>query len=217
MKPTLDQGGKVLQLISQSGRTEEWVQEHLIGSGAFSDLLGVDNLRDTNRDERRRFLGLDPLQPQLLKQLGTVNTPATTDPLIVRDEFVVGKNGISYVGENIKQWFYPKVEAPTPAATLRYSKLTRGALDDEIRKEIGAEREETAMGQVLYLIRRQKNGKPGKLLTNGCANIFHVKDASGTLQVVRVYWYGDGWGANAGSVTYPSRWFDGLSVFSRDS
>ena len=65
MKPTLDQAGKLLELVSQSGRTDEWVQEHLIGSGALSDLLAVENLRDMNRDEHRKFLGLNPLQPPL--------------------------------------------------------------------------------------------------------------------------------------------------------
>ncbi|GEM_PF-1534118 len=80
MKPTLDQAGKLIELVSQSGRTDEWVQEHLIGSGAFTDLLAVNNLRDMNRDERRHFFGLSPLNPSpkppLLEPVGTIVIPA---------------------------------------------------------------------------------------------------------------------------------------------
>lgn len=216
MKPTLDQAGKVIELISQSGRTDEWVQEHLIGSGAFSDLLAVDNLRDMNRDARRRFLGIKPLNPLLLEHLGTTDVLATTGPLIVRDEFVIGVNGVTCLGENFKQWFYPKVEVPTAAATLRYSKLTRSELDGPITEELGGA-VETILGHVLALIKRQKNGEAGVLLNNGLANIFYVKDAAGLLRAVRVLWLGVGWSVDAFSVSNPHRWFHENRVFSRNS
>ena len=217
MKPTLDQAGKLLELVSQSGRTDEWVQEHLISSGAFSDLLAVNNLRDQNREERRRFLGASPLTTPLLDPIGTVNVLASTDTLIVSDEFVVGKNGISYIGENFKQWFYSKVEAPSAATILRRANLTRNALDDEIRKEIGGVSGKTTLGQVLCLIKRQKNGKAGVLLNNGRANIFYVSDTSGVLRVVPVDWGGGGWSVNADLVSNPYRWHAGRQVFSRNS
>ena len=217
MKPTLDQAGKVLELLSQSGRTDEWVQHHLLGSGAFSDLLAVDNLRDMDRDKRRRFFGLNPSDPPLLEDIGTVNTSATTDTLVVSDEFAAGKNGISYVGENFKRWFYPKVEAPSADATLRYARLTRASLDEPIRKEIGVANEETTLGQILALIRRRKNSKGGVLLTDGRANIFYIRDAYGTIRAVYVGWGGGGWGVYAYSVSDSSGWAGGHRVFSRNS
>lgn len=217
---TFDQIAHLARLAQQKGvASGDQLQDH-IDAGILSDAFEIPDPKKITkeaRDAARRAYGLNPLQPPLLEPIGTINMPATTHPLVVRDEFAVGKNGISYVGENVKQWFHPKVEAPTPAVMLRRAKLTRDALDDEIRKEIGAEREESTMGQVLYLIRRQKNGRAGVLLNNGHANIFYVRDATGTLQVVRVGWHGDGWYVVAGSVTGPGRWYGGFRVFSRNS
>lgn len=59
----LEEAEKILKLIAQSKRSSQWVQEQLIGSGVLSDILAVDDLLTMERDVRRRFFGLDPLNP----------------------------------------------------------------------------------------------------------------------------------------------------------
>lgn len=228
MKPTLDQAGKLLKLVSQSGRTDAWVQEHLIGSGAFSDILAVDNLRGMDREERRRFFGLPPLNPPFLEKIGTTTIAAITEKFVVRDRFVLNyglqaKPGprISYIGDNVSSWFLGKIEKPRPETILDYAKLTRPALDKEIRKEIGAEREETTLAEIYALMECQPNGEEGVLLTDGRANIFYVKDAVGigilcAVSVRRGVSRG-GWGVRAREVTNPGGWDGGYRVFSRNS
>ena len=160
---------------------------------------------------------LKALTPLLLDPIGTVDIPATTDPLVVRDEFAVGVNGISYIGENFKQWFLPMVESPTSATTLRYARIIEVSPDEQIMEELG-DLKETNLAHVFTLIKFLKTGKPGGLLTDGYA-IFFVKDINGVFRVVRVDWrdYAGGWGVDAFEVSDLFRWFGGYRVFSRDS
>ena len=218
MKATysFDQIAHFRLLLEQRDVLPDLLQE-FYDSGTLSDLLEVRKPKEVDREAVRKACNLPPLTPPLLEVLGTIDVPAVADPLVVRDEFRVGKNGISFVGQNFQQWFWPKVEAPGASATLRYARLTREDLDEPIRKEIGAAHEETTLGQILALIRRQKNGKRGVLFTDGIANIFYVRDADETLRAVLVSWGGDGWGVRAVSVSYPVGWSVGSRVFSRNS
>lgn len=216
---TLRQGSKVLSLF------EETPGDHiqtLLESGLLADLRD-GNIAEVKRDDFRRLLGLKPLNPPLLEPVGTVDIPSI-DQFVASEKFVSDTSRkarvkIACVGSNFQEWFFDKAEAPAPEVTLGYAKLTRSAFDDEIRKEIGAEREETTLAQIFSLIERQKNGKSGVLLTNGCANIFYVRDANGNLRAVDVGWgaIGGGWRVIACLVSSPRRWFDGIRVFSRNS
>lgn len=216
---TLRQGSKVLSLFEETPGDQI---QMLLESGLLADLRD-GNIAKVKRDEFRRLLGLKPINPPLLEPVGTVDIPAI-DQFVASQKFVVdtGRKArvkIAWVGSNIQEWLFDKAEAPAPKVMLGYAKLTRSALDDEIRKEIGAEREETTLAAIYTLMERQKNGESGVLLTNGYANIFYVRDANGVLRAVFVLWNarGGGWDVRAGSVALPCRWFVGRQVFSRNS
>ena len=124
---------------------------------------------------------------------------------------------IAWLGNNFKDWFLGKTEAPATEVNLDYARLTRPMLDDEIRKEIGAGREETTLAAIWALMERQPNANSGAFLANGYANIFYVRDVNGGFWAVSVYWDADvsGWDVHAFSVSNPSRWGVGCQVFSQ--
>lgn len=217
---SFDQIAHFRLLLEQKGVSSELLQE-FYDSGAIADLLEVKEPKKINRDTARKVFGLPPLTPSLLEFLGTVTIQAT-ERFIAREKFVVDTSKkarvkISYLNDKFNAWFLPKVDDPAAEMLLRYTKLTRPALDDEIRKEIGAELEETTLVAIYELMERQKNGESGALLTNGGLNIFYVRDATGALRAVYVYWSGYGWFVLAYSVSNPGRWSDGNRVFSRNS
>ena len=159
---------------------------------------------------------LKALMPLLLEHIDTITLQMTTDQFIARDEFAVGVNGIAYVGENFKQWFVPKIESPGAEITLRYAELLESSLDAPIIEELG-NTAETMLAHIAALMKRQKTGKSGALLTNGYADIFYVKDVMGVLRAVGVYRCDDGWYVQAYSVSNPNRLRDGHRVFSCNS
>jgi hypothetical protein len=162
-------------------------------------------------------------QPALLIPVGTTTVAATTTLFVARARFVVntGKKApvkISYLGDNFKDWFLGKEEQLFEGSTLKYGKLSRSSVDGPILKELGGEAEaETTLTELYALMEAQKNGEQGTLLTNGYANIFYIRDVTGTLRAVYAYWGGGGWRVNAGAVARPRAWFGGPQVFSRDS
>ena len=67
------------------------------------------------------------------------------------------------------------------------------------------------------LMRRQGRGQKGFLLVNGYANIFYIRDTTGTLWAVFCYWYSarEYWVVEAYPVTNPDGWAAGRQVISR--
>ena len=173
--------------------------------------------------ERIADMIAESCRPKLLELAGSVHIPATTERFMAKDRFVLDKSDsakvkISYLGENFKAWLLDKVEEPFGGSTLQVLKLTQQSLDGPIIAELGGEEKaETTLSEIHALMAKQPNGEQGKLLTNGYANIFYVRDITGVLRAVSVYWYGDGWDVYADSISGPSRWDDGFQVFSRNS
>jgi hypothetical protein len=168
-------------------------------------------------------------QPGFLIPVGTTTVPATTIPFAARNWFVVNteKNSpvnISFVGDAFKTQFLGKVEPPHTGSTLRCSKLVNPPALGLIVLELGGEaKAETTLAELFSLMKAQKKGENGPLLTDGYANIFFIKDVDGTLHTVNVDWrwyppnYDDGWYVNAGAMTEP-RWNLGVGrVCYRDS
>lgn len=124
---------------------------------------------------------------------------------------------IGDMGDNFRANFLSKVEKNVPAAELVVRRLTKNALDKDIREELGSDCEETTLAHLWEMLTRQSRGQKGNLLTNGYANICYIKDAKGKLWAVDVRWdaYYDGWRVLASSVGVPHRWLAGFQVFSR--
>lgn len=124
---------------------------------------------------------------------------------------------ISYLGGNFKSDFLNQVIEPHEARKLDAGKLTENSRDDRILAELGSDKCETTLDAVRVLLKKQSKGEDGVLLTNGYANIFYVRNVSGVLRAVSVFWHGDGWYVYSGSVGFPRVWYEGSLVFSRNS
>ena len=152
----------------------------------------------------------------LLRFVTTISVPGVPK-FVAKDRFVSSGTITFYLDDNFKTHFLSKVEENVPAADLAVHTLTSYSLDEPIRKELGAQREETTLAYLYELLSRQPKGESGVLLTNGYATIFYIKDANGKLWAVGVGWdsrYGE-WHVRADSITYPDEWHGGYRVFSR--
>ena len=165
-------------------------------------------------------------EPKLLLEfLGTVSIPATTERCVAKEKFRedTSKNArvkIYTTGSNFDKWFLGKVEEPISETELRYHRLRRPSVDEPILAELGGqEKAETTLTELYTLLEQQPRGEEGILLTNGCANIFYVKDVSGSLRSVCAGWgsRSGGWGLSAYLVGSPHGWCDGSRIFSRNS
>lgn len=161
---------------------------------------------------------------ELLKFYGTASTPATTEKFVAKEKFIVNTSdeaevNISYVGPTFQKEFLDDegiIDEPHPATILCRYKLRHGSVDKPIMADRG-DHEPTTLSEIFALMKKQRRGQRGKLLTNGWANIFYVRSRSGVLFAVRVNWDGDGWDVEADSVENPLEWNAGHLVFSRDS
>ena len=155
--------------------------------------------------------------------ISTATISASIEKFVVKDKFKVdtsrkAKVKISYLGDNFKEWFLKKTEEPFAGSTVYGRKLNKGSVDGPILSELGGqEKDETTMAEIYAMMERQANGESGDLLNNGWANIFYVRDITGTLRAVGVHWHDDGCYVDARSVEHPYEWRSGRQVFSRNS
>ncbi len=157
----------------------------------------------------------------LSQSLGTIAIPATKE-FIAQDRFVVNTSRkapvkISHLGKNFQKWFIKKIEKPAPKAVISYANLLKPLVDSQIISVLGGEeKSETMLAQIYALMKWQRNGENGILLTNSCANIFYVRDISGELRAVFIRCLGLGWNMHARSIDYPIAWLAGRHVFFRN-
>jgi len=153
----------------------------------------------------------------------TVVVSVTTKPFVGRDHFIVkiGKNAlirISHIGGNFGRWFLNKAEEPFATNVLRGYRLSKPSKDGPIIAELGGEKKaETSLTEIFACMELQADGKQEPLLTNGCANVFYVRDSDNSLRAVCILWYNRGWSVDAWAIDAPSKWDRGSLVFSRIS
>lgn len=160
------------------------------------------------------------VKPELLLELvGTVDVPATTNTIVVKDHIVnIRKKRKVYTWDDFEKWFLGKKIEPISKSELHYHKLRKGSVDGPIIAELGGkEKAETTLAEMFTLMEMQANGEEGVLLTNGYANIFYIRDIKGVLRAVCCDWGGGGWRLGANSVEHPLEWNAGCQVFSRNS
>lgn len=160
---------------------------------------------------------------ELSKQVAAIiarGAKKATIKFIVADMFKVGNAAvkISWIGDHFQFYFYGMTEAKDAAVPCRHHSLVKDSLDPEIISDIGGEvKAEVTLVGIYELLKLQPCGEDEDLLTNGCANIFYVRDKGGFLRAVGVYWDGGGWRVDASSVGDPYGWDAGRRVFSRPS
>ena len=148
-----------------------------------------------------------PESNSLLKFVGTITIPATTEKFVAKSKFVVNTEHntlvrISYLSEKFIKFFLSgegKVEDPIIKHTLHYAKLRESSLNDLIIAELGGEEKaETTLSEVFSSMENQNN----KLLLNGGCfeRLFFSKDMTGVLRVIFVYHYARGCAISAHDV-----------------
>lgn len=158
---------------------------------------------------------------KVIRSVSVVTAPAVAK-FVAHDRFTVNIAAnlpvrIGYLGDNFKKHFLSKTEENVARAELTSFQLTKDSLDRDILAQLG-DTAEISLAHLWYLLSLQPNGEPGFLLTNGYANIFYIRDASGILWAVRADWdagYGH-WGVEAYSVSGPDGWSAGRQVVSRE-
>lgn len=224
MKPaTLKQFGKVIQMFVDKDVPEEHLQ-WMFRSGALSDLLVADQ-RGFNRNEYRNVLGLKPLGlPSLLTRFAGSRIAATTTPFVAFKNFIVNDRQESLVkisclrDEFVKRFLRKKEGAFSGAVVLGWDLSGSPSTDDLIIAELGGEEKaEITLTELFSLMRAQKNGDKGILLTNCNANIFYVRDIENVLCSVCLIWKDNGWYLDAYSIADQRPWGVDFRVFSRGS
>lgn len=105
--------------------------------------------------------------------------------------------------------------AITEATTLRSHLLLANSVDAPILTEL-SDLARTSFGLMSEIVKKQGNGEPGALLTNGSANIFYPASAPDwAVDCSRDSGYG--WSFNAYPVSSTDPWGEGYRVFSLDS
>lgn len=159
---------------------------------------------------------------ELLEFVGKVTIPATTEPFVAREHFVVNTSKdapvqISRLGDNFKAWYLDKIERPRPKTTFCCRKLQRISRDILIFAEFGSkEKAETTLSEMFTLLKQQGHRENGHLLTNGHVNIFFVYDNEDMQCLVHTQWSINGWDVDARSKMFPREWHVGSQVFSRE-
>jgi hypothetical protein len=121
------------------------------------------------------------------------------------NQFQVGQNNISYVGDNFEEWF-GDMECEESKCEYTKTELTLSMNDPLVLKKIKPNK--FTLGEILYLLPK---------LDKDEWNIFYCEDKSGVLRAVVVSWDADGWDVYAYSVESPFVWKAGDLVFSRNS
>ena len=200
-------GLKFLEVVgaayNKAGLSEDeaqWVNQ----AGGLADLIA-------NHIAQHRFA-----PPPFLKLVGKVFVSGAKR--FVANKASLKEANIGWTRGNFDQFFLGKVEENIEDATVVVHSLQKGSLDAQIRKELGEQREETALTYFFELLKKQSEGESGTLLVSGSANIAYIKDKNSKLWVVCAYWnFGArGWGINACSVESPGEWSAGGRVVSSD-
>jgi hypothetical protein len=120
-------------------------------------------------------------------------------------------------GSNFTSYFKTKIDEFISDATVVPLRLKQSDTDSNIIADLGGkEAAETSLSDLWKKLLAQPNGQPGELLTNGFWNIFYIKDVTGELRAVRVYWGSGGWRLYAFPLD-SFRWHAGYRVFVRNS
>ena len=196
--------------------------EFLKGFGKMFEIVKmlVNAVLDIGGDDSdmERILKDETLRKEIAKLIVGAKAVAK---FVVADMFDVRNAAvnISYIGDNLKSWFYGKTEETRDVVIpRRHHDLKRDSLDAEILADLGGEAAaEVTLAGVYELMKLQGAGQSEDLLTNGYANIFYVRDKGGILRAVCVLWHGRGWSVSAFSVEFPYRWRAGYRAFSRNS
>lgn len=131
------------------------------------------------------------------------NTPhVSMKTLTSQNEFVVGKNDITWIAQSFKDNLYG-ISFTLKKTRLEMKKLPRAMNDKEILDTLGPASVE--LGEVLTFL---------KDAAHELWYLFYVNDAKGNLWAVNANWDDHGWDVGAVAVSDPLRWDAGDRIVS---
>lgn len=168
--------------------------------------------------ELAEFMGVSETKKRVLTTLAFVSsvTIKKTEEFVVGQKFQHRKKDETGIQTYIWDSFRDRVLNPMRDRKVKLSKnrkldklrLLKDRHDTEMQAEVGHKPFKVAefLPMLWSMLSEQKNGEEGFLLTNGCANIFHVELEDGSVVAVNAYWGGGEWGLGAFGLDFNPRW-----------
>lgn len=123
----------------------------------------------------------------LLRPVATIVASGKDD--LDEDAFFQTRKGEIWVSESFRETFGSTFrKSRVSSRSYVACELKQNAYDTDIRKDL-PKPHLSKLGEIARLIKAQRGGMSGILLTNGRANIFYVKAKNGEVFAVDVIWY----------------------------
>jgi|GEM_PF-3392402 len=153
---------------------------------------------------------------KILTLLDSEDFPATDTghSVIIKDLFADGI--IEFISDDFKEWFFEKSYLEISTRLFCFN-LKEWSADMPIIDDL--DNGETYFPAIYELIRRQRHGEPGMLLTNNRHNIFYMRDKDEIPRTISVYYvpFPGNWTIMANDISdadCPFRWREYSRVFS---
>ena len=164
---------------------------------------------------RKRFEGfkLWLKKVSILKFVATF-TASAHQRFVMKDH--LQSANIGWTGPTFKQIMLEKIEENVPAGELNIHRLEKASLDPEIMTEMGEAKRVTYLAHFIERIEKQSKGQPGRLSTDGSANVAYIIGTDGNVWAVGASWYSycRFWRVGADSVGLRREWPAGRQFLS---
>lgn len=191
--------GQTHQLVDRL-EAERFTPADLTKLGQFANLGGIRAVVNGRAE-------IIPIKPRLLEREAMIKV-AGAEKFVAADHFVIGKDGIIFLGGNFQKMFLGKVETDVQPATIRIHRLAEASLDDPIRAELGSDREEIALAHFWTVFKKRS--------TSADWFFAHICGTDGDIWAVHAGTFdGKDWSIEAFSVKFPLSWSSDGLVLSR--
>jgi len=100
---------------------------------------------------------------------------------------------IEQISPNFLSWFPPVVNEPISEMTLRTQRLRTNLWDNQILSALKGLEPDIKVKELFWLLAQQPDGRSGRLMVNGAANICYILDLNGVRRAVSGRWHFQGW------------------------
>jgi len=176
-----------------------------------------------NNSELAEFIGEQVVRKLITLALVSTATIKKTEEFIVGQKFQHRQKATTGIQTYIFDGFRDRILNPMRDKKVKLSRnrkldklrLLKDRHDTEMQAEVGHKPFRVAEFLLMLwsMLSEQKNGEDGFLLTNGYANIFHVKLEDDSVVAVSVDWDDGGWNLFAFGLDYDNRWYAVFCLF----
>ena len=158
----------------------------------------------------------------VLELTGEIVVQSTSWKFVPKERFNSHNEEVRFnlLGKRFLDWFVLTEDADwitdRNQRILRCHRLVQTTKDEAIIAELGSDviKLLVSLPEIYTLLRDHGWGTPGVLLSNGEANIFYVRDPTGTPRTIFTYCDAVGWCVGAHHIGATDKWEVGRQVFS---